>query len=69
MKNKTAAIVKDTQLPKPSHPWPEYTCRGRVFYDYTEALKYWTQHGGVLMEKLDAYTPAFVLKTASWGGL
>lgn len=44
--------------------YPEYTVKGRRFNSYDEALAYWRVHGGTFMEKLDAYTPAYVVKYA-----
>lgn len=40
---------------------PEYTCLNRIFYNYEEALAFQKQHGGYIMKKPDAFTPAYKL--------
>ena len=48
--------------PRPEGKYPSYTVNGRIMRGYEDANQYWQVHGGVMMEKLDAMTPAHVLQ-------
>ena len=44
--------------------YPQYIVNGLLFgSDYQLANLYWHVQGGILMEKLDGYTPWHVLKS------
>ena len=51
--------------PGDSHAtYPQYTVNHKIFgSDYATANLYWSDRGGVLMEKIDYMTPAHVLQT------
>lgn len=49
---------------KRGHPgYPYWTVAHRVFTSFKDALQYWTEYPATsLMEKLDVYTAAYVMR-------
>ena len=47
-----------------SMKYPKYEVNGKVMRDWTDAFRYWSVYGGVMMQKLDSMTPWHVLHSS-----